>query len=395
MLENRSPLQQWIEAYNADTAHEVKITARYLERKGIGHYSRNADRVAGRYDIEAWWRDKFIRHLKDLSGVAVPDEVWTKHGKNWRRTVRMEPLSRSCLSHWGLKHHPFMDEWKGKFEGRMFYKWEAAKDAIDRAASAMENRGLFVLHGPTGTGKSCLASYILAKVARGEDPRLDATQKDELKVRVARPFHLNQRTMSFTSLQIAIVRDILPDKSRPSTAEDLSAKVVTGLKELRNDDVKTCLFLDDCDGFSVPFIFDLKRLWTISPETGPLLSIFLCGQPARDGRQNFDAHLNRSSFTRSFANRCDVVELAGLTRDEVWPFVEHKLEKAGGSADLIFDASGKAAVLAALFPDEKNGTAVAIQDVQVLIRKALAAGSNTRNTKSKYINREIVAMVEY
>lgn len=229
-------------------------------------------------------------------------------------------LEARFKSYFGFKTLPFAKDGHGD----RFFETTAFLEAKDRLRYLVDRRGIGVIFGAPGTGKSTLlrafldelgrTSHAVAYVAHSTCATLDLYRE------IARTFELEPRFR-----KADIVRDL---KDR---IQNLS----------RTKKVRPVLVVDDAHLLASAFLDELRLLTSYDRDGVDDLTLVLAGQP------QFESNL-RLAVHEAFAQRVVLrVRLRSLHPDEVAAYLVFRLETAGRTALLFLPDAAEAVAKAA------------------------------------------------
>lgn len=176
----------------------------------------------------------------------------------------------------------------------------------------LEHRGLALLTGEVGAGKSSLLTawrlqlpanslQVLTLCLPAPTPRALLSQLGRL-LNIPRAFHF----------------------------ETLLHHVTCALGEIRDQDRRhPVLILEEAQRFSLDTLDAVRHLADLRPDDRPLLTLVLVAQ------RDFSSFLKQRAATAFRQRLLFAYHLTGLARDEVGPYVEHHLALAGASRPLF------------------------------------------------------------
>ena len=185
-----------------------------------------------------------------------------------------------------------------------------------------QGEGFIVITGEIGAGKSTLAAHLMASIDRS---RLTAAQivtskldGEELVHMAARAFGLNVAGHDKASA-LARIEAFLQDEARAGR--------------------RCLLVVDESQNLSIDAIEELRMLSNLQLGAHPLLQILLLGQP------EFRTLLQTSPHLEQLRQRVIATHhLDPMGADEVGPYIEHRLKRAGWQENPAFEPHAYAAV---------------------------------------------------
>lgn len=174
-----------------------------------------------------------------------------------------------------------------------------------------ERRGLIVLTGDVGTGKTTLAYSLLATL-----------EEETRTAYVANPL------LSFDEILESALKDLGVEFASPRRLDLLEA--LNGFLRTSAEEGKTvALVIDESQNLADESFEQLRLLLNFESFDAKLLQIVLVGQPELDVRLS-KTHL------RQIADRIAIhLALNPLRPEEAREYIRHRLESAGGSSDIF------------------------------------------------------------
>ena len=219
------------------------------------------------------------------------------------------------LHHFGLKQDPFQNEPDLRFYFESLSHIEPYR-RVERGLR--QNKGLCVLTGEGGTGKSLLARRLLETL---EEEIFDA------QFMLMMPGATDAKSVLNRYARMLGIEDSSLD--RPA----LLAQIYERLAIVREESRHSVLIIDDAHLLSKEALAEIGGLLNLEYEDRRLVSLFLVGLPQLDVTLSHEASLGQ---------RVDVRVLLGpLDQKNTFDYLTHRLSLGGGSAETIpADAMG-------------------------------------------------------
>ncbi len=179
----------------------------------------------------------------------------------------------------------------------------------------VDDAGLILFTGDIGTGKTTLIHHILRKI--GPD------------FHVAVVFNTN---VGADQLLGIILQEF--GLNADSNNKAVTIKALTRfLIDLRSRNKRPLLIVDEAQSLSLEALEEIRLLSNLQDGTTMLLQILLVGQPELKDKL-------KSPVMASLTQRIAVTyDLKAFEREETAQYISHRLERAGGRADLFTDAA--------------------------------------------------------
>ena len=219
------------------------------------------------------------------------------------------------LDYYGFSDKPFALTPDPKF----LYLTKGHKEALAAVWRGVEERkGLMILTGEVGTGKTMLIHSILGRLPQN--------------VRTAFIFH---STYKFRELLEQVFSE-LGETVSIREVEELKRRFIIFLRELKTQGGVLAVFIDEAQHLSEEVIREFLSLFRSEPWiTGPL-QLVLVGQPELDA--NINNGLLRYPPPKGFLR----MAIHPLTMQESLEYIEHRLRIVGSSSKEIFSSQALA-----------------------------------------------------
>jgi type II secretory pathway predicted ATPase ExeA len=221
--------------------------------------------------------------------------------------------------HFGLTQHPFTSE----VEPEDLFPAQAAKELQVRLTHLLEMRGIGLVTGDAGSGKTCGARRVLA----------------QLHSALYRVFYVCLTTGNVLDLYKTISWEMgLPvERSRAALFRQIRAEVTRMVSEAR---CRPVLVVDEAHHLRPDVLEDLRLLTNYNMDAENRLCLLLLGQTELRRRLAMAVH-------EALAQRIVVrYHLPALARDEVPAYLAHRLRLAGTEL-AVFDAAAHEALFQA------------------------------------------------
>ena len=214
------------------------------------------------------------------------------------------------LRHFQVSEDPFRSDHLEKFQVEVPSQADAWR-RVDRGVR--QGKGLIVLSGAVGTGKTSVARQLYQEL---EEEVFEAAMLVVLRGRV-------DAGWLFARFAVQLgVEDVADER------EALIGQIYERLAIIREDGRHAVLIIDDAHALAAPeTLVDVCGLVKLEYEDRTLLSVVLAGGPAL---------LETLASDSQLAHRVDVrVELAPFTREECAGYLAHRVQTAGGNPKLL------------------------------------------------------------
>lgn len=221
--------------------------------------------------------------------------------------------------HFGLTRHPFTKE----IEPEELFASVAARELEIRLGHWIEMRGIGLVTGESGSGKTCACRKVVSGLHTG----------------LYRVVYVSLSTGNVMDLYKTISWEmgLATERSRAALYRQIRSEVTRLCTEAR---ARPVLIVDEAHNLRPDVLEDLRLLTNYQMDAENRLSLLLVGQPElrrRLGMAVYEA-LSQRIVVRS--------HLGGLARDELGPYLEHLLRRAGTELSL-FEPSAQEALFQA------------------------------------------------
>jgi general secretion pathway protein A len=224
-------------------------------------------------------------------------------------TASKEPGIEELLRGWGLRHAPFC----GEDRAAGIFPTNGHQEALSLLETTAALRGVMVLTGQPGTGKSTLAK----------------TWISQLEPKRYLPLLITQSSLSATGV-LEILLHKLGDVGRFKRSASLLAleKHLAGM-----DPVTFVLVLDDAQNYPAPALEEIRMLLGLGGRNRSAFSLVLLGDEYLMGSLRLS--VQRALFSRISA----AVSLAPLPREEIAAYLNWHISRAGLERDIFASAA--------------------------------------------------------
>lgn len=217
--------------------------------------------------------------------------------------------------HFGLTRHPFSKT----IEPDQLFASSALRELEVRLHHLLELRGIGIVTGESGSGKTTACRKIVAALHTG----------------LHRVLYVCLTTGNVMDLYKTIAWEVgLPtERNRAGLFRQIRNEVTRLCSEARQ---KPILIVDEAHHLRSDLLEDLRLLTNYAMDSENRLCLLLVGHPELRRRLNMAAH-------EALAQRIVVrAHVAGLSRDEIGPYLTHLLRLAGTELELFEPAAQEA-----------------------------------------------------
>jgi len=282
---------------------------RGLQRVGLPHHLLEQVKAAI-YEAGGNTRQAMETLISDGS-TAAP------RGMKGRMTIEEavmihEVLHSEAMRLYGCPGQPF-----GELNGpEDVYIWPSLRSVATGLLGVVTGgQSMAVITGPTGSGKTTLK-------------RMMSDQLDvDFGCRVLEPSLLDMSALSESAINRMILEAAGDDSGDFIDNHTRGSKARRALARMRKSG-KVIIWIDQAEDLSDAGMVLLKRLHEERDGWTRLVTVVLSGQP--QVRDHF-----RNARAAQFAIRSELMEMPGLTADDAWQLIQHRLRRAGMSAARI------------------------------------------------------------
>jgi general secretion pathway protein A len=217
-------------------------------------------------------------------------------------------MSRQLRDHFGLTAMPFDKE----INTADLLDLPSCKEALNSLRLLTETRGIGLLTGKSGTGKSCLIRKL----------------RDELGTSLYKPIYLCHSSVGLTEFygNLAVELGLEPKGRKATLFRNIKERLVTLHRQARTHPV---LIIDEAHLLANEILADLRLLTNFEIDSSNALTVLLCGQESL--ARKFDL-----SILEALANSITVViQTRGLSKEDTVVYVEERLKKCGGQPGMF------------------------------------------------------------
>jgi general secretion pathway protein A len=202
---------------------------------------------------------------------------------------------------------------------RFLYRTRQAHETLGRLTRGiLERRGLILLCGPVGTGKTTLLYSALHL--------MDVSPAVHNKIGTAMIVHPTLTRDEF----LETVLDEFDVECRSNRRQWRLEALLNMLLEVRRRGGVAVLVIDEAQMLSAEVLEEVKALLTLQTSHEKLLQIVLCGQPELEGKLEGMTLRRDEPFV---AVRCGT---AALSLQDTYDYVQHRLRIAGARSEGLF-----------------------------------------------------------
>jgi type II secretory pathway predicted ATPase ExeA len=212
------------------------------------------------------------------------------------------------LSYFGMSSDPFGRD----VDQNNLLLLPSIEDSLSSLGFFCDRRGIGVLSGKSGSGKSCVLRLLVAS----------------LPVGLYKPVYLCHSSVSLAEFysHLAAAFSLSPRGRRASLFRAIQDHVLT---LHRSNKIHPILIIDEAQSLSNDILMELRQLLNFHYDSETCLSIVLCGQEELLQRL-------RLSILEALANSVTTtVSIKPLAPEETATYLELKLKQSGGRIDLF------------------------------------------------------------
>ncbi len=217
-------------------------------------------------------------------------------------------MSRELMSHFSLSSMPFDKE----ITTAELLELPATKKAIAALRLLVETRGIGLLTGKSGSGKSCLLRKLL----------------DELNSSLYKPLYLCHTSVGLTEFyaHLCVALGLEPAGRKATMFRLIKDRL---LQLHRQSKIHPVLVIDEAHLLSNEILCDIRLLTNFEIDSTNALTVLLCGQECLN--QKFGL-----TMLESLANSITISVLTeGLPKEETFSYIESRINACGGNTGVF------------------------------------------------------------
>lgn len=220
----------------------------------------------------------------------------------------MDNTFKEILSYFGMQSDPFSRD----IDTTKLVQLPGVQEARTNLGVFTQRRGIGILTGKSGSGKSCLLRMLTASLSSG----------------LYRTVYLCHSTVSVGEFygHLAAGFNLSPKGRRSSLFRQIKDHVVQLHK---TDKIHPLLILDEAHNLSNEILMELRQLVNFQYDSETCLSILLCGQ------DELLARLRLSILEPLTNSITTTVIMKTLSLEETGSYLEERLKQVGARADLF------------------------------------------------------------
>ena len=230
-------------------------------------------------------------------------------------------MTKECLSFYNLTKIPFTKEIKTE----NLINLPSVERSLMQASLLVETKGIGVITGKSGSGKSCILRLLTSKLNKG----------------LYQPIYICHSSVGLMEFYTHFAKEMGLEVTgrRAALFRSLKDRIITLNKSSR---IHPILIVDEADKLSIDILSELRLLTNFEYDSYNALTVILCGQESLT--QKFGL-----TILESLANSITVsVNIDTLPKEETISYIEQRIKDAGNNPNLftnnamslIHDASG-------------------------------------------------------
>jgi len=217
-------------------------------------------------------------------------------------------MSHAIKNHFGFTSMPFDKE----IPTDALLDLPSCKEAMAGLRLLTETRGVGLLTGKSGTGKSCLIRKMI----------------QELGTSLYKPIYMCHSSVGLSEFyaNLAAELGLEPKGRRANLFRAIKDRIISLHRQARTHPV---LIIDEAHLLANEILLDLRLLTNYEVDSSNALTILLCGQESL--ARKFDLNI-----LEALANSITVVvQTNGLSKEDTMHYVEERIKSSGGQAGLF------------------------------------------------------------
>lgn len=217
-------------------------------------------------------------------------------------------MNKEVMSFYNLTAHPFTKE----IPAEELLELDSVNRAFKSLSLLVETRGIGVMTGKPGTGKSCLIRKLKSSLHSG----------------LYKPLYICHTSVSATEMYAHICHELglIPVGRRSTMFRAIQEKIHTMNTASR---IHPVLIIDEAHLLRNDILADLRLLTNFEIDSRNALTVLLCGQDGLEQRLGLSIlEALTSAITMN-------IRLCGLSREETFAYLEQRLSVAGNREPLF------------------------------------------------------------
>jgi len=217
-------------------------------------------------------------------------------------------MDREILSFFNLHSMPFTKE----IDTTDFMDFRSANFVYTSLQSLVQTKGLGVLTGKSGTGKSCLIRKIFANLNPG----------------LFKPLYICHCSVSLDDFysHLAVKIGVEPHGRKGAMFRKIKDRILT---LANNSKIHPFLVIDEAHRLRNDILQEIRLLQNFEIDSLNALTILLCGQPSLEYKFTL-------SILESLVNSITYyLKLDGLKEEETYSYIENRISKSGNTAPIF------------------------------------------------------------
>lgn len=217
-------------------------------------------------------------------------------------------MTKELLSYYNLHRHPFTKE----IDDVQLVEFESFKQTVEHVKVLIEMRGIGVLTGKSGSGKSCIIRKVISDLNPG----------------LYRPIYLCHSSVSLIEFyfHLAVSLGIEPVSRKAKMFKSIKERIEQLNKSNR---IHPVLFIDEAHLLRNDILAELRLLLNFDIDSTHAATVILCGQeqlPMKFGLSSLESLANSITMTINAEN---------LREEETIVYIEKRVADSGNSSPLF------------------------------------------------------------